>query len=178
MHRYHFYTTIPPLSFQNFITVFSSEFLLLNAIFNFKFFIDILFRILIACKYYTTFNVLLLCFNDRLICGFSLCRIVSVFSQKPCCVYINKSTHANAVIKRCFAKWVFSQCSKSCRKNIFEWTHFCEFWMDLQKFMKVKILSWLFRENLSLRIFTWSWKLSQWNQKVLNCEYTKKMVNL
>ena len=92
MHRYHFCTSIPPLSFQNFITVFSSEFLLLNAIFNFKFFIDILFGILIACKYYTTFNVLLLCFNDRLICGFSLCRIVSVFSQKPCCVYINKST--------------------------------------------------------------------------------------
>ena len=114
---HHHWTTII-FDFQNVVTAFSSEFLFLNVFFNFQFFIDILFRILIACKYHTTFNVLLLFFNDQCICGFSLCRRVSVFFQKPCCVYVNKPTYADPVIKRCSAKWVFSKYSKSCRKNI------------------------------------------------------------
>ena len=75
---YHQCTAII-FDFQNTITVFSSEFLLLNL--NFQFFIDILFRIIIVCKCYTTFNVLLLFFNGRWICGFSVCPRVSVFPK-------------------------------------------------------------------------------------------------
>ena len=88
---HHHWTTII-FDFQNVVTAFSSEFLFLNVFFNFQFFIDILFRILIACKYHTTFNVLFLIFNDQWICRFSLCRRVSVFFffQKPCYIYINK----------------------------------------------------------------------------------------
>ena len=77
---YHQCTAII-FDFQNAITAFSSEFLFLNAIFNFQFFIDILFRIIIVCKCYTIFNVLLLFFNNRWICAFSLCPRVSVFSK-------------------------------------------------------------------------------------------------
>ena len=55
---------------------------------TFNFFIDILFRIIIVCKYCTTLNVLLLFFNGRWICAFSLCSSFCFF-QKPCCVYIN-----------------------------------------------------------------------------------------
>ena len=46
-----------------------------------NFFIDILFQIIIDCKCYTTFNVLLLFFNGWWISAFSLCLRVSVFSK-------------------------------------------------------------------------------------------------
>ena len=46
-----------------------------------KLFIDILFQTITACKCCTTFNVLLLFFNDRWICAFPLCPRVSVFSK-------------------------------------------------------------------------------------------------
>ena len=117
---FHHHWTAIIFDFQNVVTAFSSEFLFLNVFFNFHIFIDILFRILIACKYHTTFNVLFLIFNDQWICRFSLCRRVSVlfFFQKPSYIYINKPTYADPVIKRSSAKWVFCKCSKSCRKNI------------------------------------------------------------
>ena len=49
---------------------------------------------------------------------------------------------------------------------------FCEFLIDWQKFMKVKVLSWLIREYLFSRVFIWSQKFSEWGQKVLNWELT------
>ena len=84
------------------------------------------FRILAACKYYTTFKALLF-FNDMDWCFFSLCRRVCVFFQKSSSAYINKPTHADTVIKSCSAKWVFSQNPKiytnkiSLSKLIFNW---------------------------------------------------------
>ena len=83
MHRYHFYTIICTaiiFDFQNAITVFSSEFLFLNLQLSI-FFTDVLFQIIIVCKCYTTFSVVLLFFNGRWICAFSLCPRVSVFSK-------------------------------------------------------------------------------------------------
>ena len=117
---YHQCTAII-FDFQNTITVFSSEFLLLNL--NFQFFIDILFRIIIVCKCYTTFNVLLLFFNGRWICGFSLCPRVSVFS-KTLAVF----TLINQLMQMLLSRDVLSsECSRNVQKvvdYIFERTHF------------------------------------------------------
>ena len=76
---YHHCTAII-FDFQNAIKVFSSEFVFLNLQLS-TFCIDILFRIIIVCKCYTTFNLLLLFFNGWWICGFSLCPRVFVFSK-------------------------------------------------------------------------------------------------
>ena len=171
---HHHWTTII-FDFQNVVTAFSSEFLFLNVFFNFQFFIDILFRILIACKYHTTFNVLFLIFNDQWICRFSLCRRVSVFFFfKNLAIF----TLINQICRSCHQE-VFPQMSvlqmfkKLLKKYIFEWTHFCELWIHSRKFMKVRILSWVVRKSSSPRIFTWSQKFSQWSQKVSNCEHTQ-----
>ena len=76
---YHHCTAIA-FNFQNASTLYSSEFSFLNLLLSI-FFIDILFRIIIVCKCYTTFNLLLLFFNGWWICGFSLCPRVFVFSK-------------------------------------------------------------------------------------------------
>ena len=73
MHCYHFWLPKRYYCFFFRILIFESS--------TFNFFIDILFRIIIVSKCYTTFNVLLLFFNGRWICGFSLCTRVSVFSK-------------------------------------------------------------------------------------------------
>ena len=84
--NYNFYS-IAPLSFLTSKTLLlfflpKSYFWMLSSTFNF--FIDILFRIIIVCKCYTTFNVLLLFSNDRWVCDFSLCpRVSGVFFQRP-----------------------------------------------------------------------------------------------
>ena len=72
LHYYHFW--LPKRYYCFFFQInFESS--------TFNFFIDILFRIIIVCKCYTTFNVLLLFFNGRWISAFSLCPRVSVFSK-------------------------------------------------------------------------------------------------
>ena len=120
----HHHCTAIIFDFRIVITVFSSEILDSNAICN-NFFLAILFPILIACKYYTTFNVLLPFFSDLWICVFSLCWRVSVFFHTPCFVYINQSIQEDTVIKRCSAKWLLSQYSKKLsKKYIFESAHF------------------------------------------------------
>lgn len=120
----HHHCTAIIFDFRIVITVFSSEILDLNAICN-NFFIAILFPILIACKYYTTFNVLLPFFSDLWICVFSLCWRVSIFFHTPCSVYVNQSIQEDTVIKRCSAKWLLSQYSKKLsKKYIFESAHF------------------------------------------------------
>ena len=73
LHCYHFWLPKRYYCFFFRILIFESS--------TFNFFIDILFRIIIVCKCYTTFNVLLLFFNGRWICGFSLCPRVSIFSK-------------------------------------------------------------------------------------------------
>ena len=73
MHCYHFWLPKPYYCFFFRILISESS--------TFNFFIDILFRIIIVCKCYTTFNVLLLFFNGQWVCGFSLCPRVSVFSK-------------------------------------------------------------------------------------------------
>ena len=93
-------------------------------IFNFQFFIDILFRIIIVCKCYTTFKVLLLFFNGRWICAFSLCPRVSVF-PKNLAVF----TLINQLMQMLSSRDVLpNECSHNVQKlqknYIFEWTHF------------------------------------------------------
>ena len=73
MHCYHFWLPKRYYSFFFRTAVFESS--------TSNFFIDILFRIIIVCKCYTTFNVLLLFFNGRWICAFSVCPRISVFSK-------------------------------------------------------------------------------------------------
>ena len=73
LYCYHFWFPKRCYCFFSEILIFESS--------TFNFFIDILFRIIIVCKCYTTFHVLLLFFNGRWICAFSLCPRVSVFSK-------------------------------------------------------------------------------------------------
>ena len=67
--------------FQNAVTVFFFRIFFFFESSTFNLFIYILFQIIIVCKCYTTFHVLLLFFNGRWICAFSLCPRVSVFSK-------------------------------------------------------------------------------------------------
>ena len=73
MHCYHFWLPKRYYCFFFRILIFESS--------TFNFFIDILFRIIIVCKCYTTFNVLLLFFNGRWTCAFLLFPRVSVFPK-------------------------------------------------------------------------------------------------
>ena len=82
LHRYHFYTIIAPLSFltsKTFLLFFlpNSYFWMLSSTFNFLlifYFEYLLLPNTLHLLHTITFNVLLLFFNDRWICGFSLCR--------------------------------------------------------------------------------------------------------
>ena len=74
LHCYHFW--LPKCCYCFF---FPNFFFFESSTFNL--FIYILFQIIIVCKCYTTFHVLLLFFNGRWICAFSLCPRVSVFSK-------------------------------------------------------------------------------------------------
>ena len=83
LHRCHFYSIIALLSFltsKMLLLFFFCEFFFFESS-TFNLFIYILFQIIIVCKCYTTFHVLLLYFNGRWICAFSLCPRVSVFSK-------------------------------------------------------------------------------------------------
>ena len=115
MHCYHFWLPKRYYFFFFRIFIFESS--------TFKFFIDILFRIIIVCKCYTTFNVLLLFFNGRWICGFSLCPRVSIFS-KTLAVF----TLINQLMQMLLSRDVLSnECSRNVQKvvdYIFERTHF------------------------------------------------------
>ena len=115
----HHHCTAIIFDFRIVITVFSSEILDLNAICN-NFFIAILFPILIACKYYTTFNVLLPFFSDLWICVFSLCWRVSIFFHTPCSVYVNQSIQEDTVIKRC-SKMTVIPIFKKVVEKIYLW---------------------------------------------------------
>ena len=82
LYRYHFYTIIallPFLTSKTLLQFFFRIFIFESPTSNI--FISISFWIIIVCKCYTTFNVLLLFFNSRWICAFSLCPRVSVFSK-------------------------------------------------------------------------------------------------
>ena len=110
--NYNFYS-IAPLSFLTSKTLLlfflpKSYFWMLSSTFNF--FIDILFRIIIVCKCYTTFNVLLLFSNDRWVCDFSLCpRVSGVFFPKTLI-----SLYFASAIKRCSTE----ECSCNVRKVV------------------------------------------------------------
>ena len=106
MHCYHFWLPKRYYCFFFRILTFESS--------TFNFFIDILFRIIIVCKCYTTFNVLLLFFNGRWVCGFSLCPRVSVFS-KTLAVF----TLINQLMQMLLSRDVLpNECSRNVQKVV------------------------------------------------------------
>ena len=116
---YHHCTAII-FDFQNAIKVFSSEFVFLNLQLS-TFCIDILFRIIIVCKCYTTFNILLF-FNGRWICAFSLCRRVSFFSKNHAVF-----TLINQLMQMLSSRDVLpNECSRSVQKvfeKLYPWVY-------------------------------------------------------
>ena len=116
LHCYHFWLPKRYYCFFFRILIFESS--------TFNFFIDILFRIIIVCKCYTTFNVLLLFFNGRWVCGFSLCPRVSVFSKT-----LAMFTLINQLMQCCYREMlcqmsVLAMYKKLSKNYIFERTHF------------------------------------------------------
>ena len=177
---HHHWTTII-FDFQNVVTAFSSEFLFLNVFFNFHIFIDILFRILIACKYHTTFNVLFLIFNDQWICRFSLCRRVSVlFFFKNLAIFTLINQHMQILSSRGLPP---NECSANVQKvveKIYLWVN--SFLRTLNSFAKVyeskNSLLGGSQQFISSDFYMKSKILSMKRKSLKLWTHAKKMINL
>ena len=107
LHCYHFW--LPKCCYCFF---FPNFFFFESSTFNL--FIYILFQIIIVCKCYTTFHVLLLFFNGRWICAFSLCPRVSVFSKN-----LAVFTLINQLMQMLSSKDVLpNECSRNIQKVV------------------------------------------------------------
>ena len=178
LHRYHFW--LPKRSYCFFFRILIFECYLQLSIFYWYFIsntyclqIHYIYYILLHLTYYYCFST---------IDGFVVFHYVgdSLFFPDFLFFWFAVFTFINQLMQLLSSRGVlpnkcFPMSKKLSKKYIFERTHFCEFWVDSRKFMKVKILSWLVRESSSSRIFTWSRKFSQWGQKVLNCETQKNI---
>ena len=115
LYRYHFYTIIallPFLTSKTLLQFFFRIFIFESPTSNI--FISISFWIIIVCKCYTTFNVLLLFFNSRWICAFSLCPRVSVFSKN-----LAVFTLINQLMQMLSSKDVLpNECSRNIQKVV------------------------------------------------------------
>lgn len=89
--------------------------LYLNAIFNFRFIIEISLRISFAYEYQTVFNVFIQSFNHSMnLCSHYVGEFLVLSTNRAVLILINQ-LHLDAVTNRCSAKKVFSQHTKIVR---------------------------------------------------------------